>query len=142
MRRAIGRCIVAVSWRASRRSCVLLLSLTLLAAPAVAFAHAELLESDPAAGTDVKQSPERVIARFSDELQPAGSNLTVVDGQGRQVSTGTGGVDLNDPDHTSMIVVLPPGLRPGTYTARWIAVSDRDGHQGHETRGSFTFTVQ
>ena len=139
---SIGRFSTAASRCTSKRPFVVLLLLVLLTAPAIALAHAKLIESDPAPGAVVTQSPERVIARFSDELDRAGSSMSVVDGQGRQVNQDNGGVDLDDPDHASMIAVLPPALSPGTYTARWTAVSDSDGHQGHQARGSFTFKVQ
>lgn len=105
-------------------------------------AHAQYIRSEPSDGSSVVQSPERVTAWFGGELDVSGSSISVFDAQGHQINTVEGSVDLNDPDHASMIVSLPPGLAPGLYTVRWVAVSDTDGHEGHEIRGSFLFTVR
>lgn len=103
--------------------------------------HAEYIKSEPSDGSSLAQAPERVTAWFGGELEVTSSSMSVFDAQGRQINTTKGSVDLNDPDHASMIVSLPPGLAPGLYTVRWVATSNADGHEGHATHGSFLFTV-
>jgi methionine-rich copper-binding protein CopC len=113
--------------------------LLLLALPVIALAHAKLVKSDPPDGAVLQHSPERVTAWFNDELQTSASSMEVIDAQGRPVNTGKAGVDLNDPNHTSMIAILPGALPSGRYTVRWSAAST-DGHEGQH--GTFAFQVQ
>lgn len=95
-----------------------------------------LIKSDPPNGAVLKQSPSKVTAWFSTELDTKLSTLQVFDAQGRQVDLEDGGVDLNDPDHASMIVNLP-ALPDGNYTVRWSATLD----DGDAVEEEFTFTV-
>lgn len=101
------------------------------------FAHeVELLESTPANGDLLAASPPQVVARFSEELISGESSMTVLNAQGVQVDNGDGGVDLNDPDHASMIVTLPP-LPDGVYTVEWHATL----LDGDATDDAFAFTI-
>jgi len=120
------------------RRILIALALAVLLLPAgAAVAHeAELLKSDPSAGAVLEQAPERVTAWFNEELQTGPSTLQVFDAEGRQVDGGDGGVDLNDPDHASMIVSLPP-LPDGVYMVRWHIVLE----DGDATDGAFAFAV-
>ena len=102
-----------------------------------AAAHALLVKSEPEDGAVLERSPERVVAWYSQELDARKSVLRVFDAAGRQVDNGDGGVDLNDPDHTSMLATLPE-LPHGTYLVRWAAVSADDGDA---TQGEFRFSV-
>jgi copper transport protein len=104
----------------------------------VASAHALLVKSDPEGGAVVEQAPGKVVAWFSQELESRLSSMRVFDVQGRQIDNGDGGVDLNDLDHTSLIVTLPLAMPAGTYTVRWSVVSVEDGDA---TEGEFTFSV-
>jgi methionine-rich copper-binding protein CopC len=113
----------------------LLVSVSLLAVTA---AHALLVNSEPESGAMLAQSPRKVIAWYSEELETDLSSLRVFDGEGGQVDNGDGSVDLNDPDHASMIVTMPAALTAGAYTVRWTAVSADDGD---ETDGEFAFKV-
>jgi methionine-rich copper-binding protein CopC len=103
-----------------------------------ATAHALLLKSQPESGATLVQSPLRVIAWFSQELDTGLSTLHVANGDGQQVDNGDGGVDLNDPDHASLVVTLPLGLPDGLYTVQWTATSVEDGDT---TSGQFSFVV-
>ncbi len=120
-----------------RLSVLLLLVAGLLAVPAVSYAHlVELLSSFPENGAIVAASPEVITAVFNEEMQSATSTLELFDAQGVQVDDGSGGVDLNDPDHASMQVSVPP-LTEGAYTVRWhVVLLDDDA-----TSGSFNFFV-
>jgi methionine-rich copper-binding protein CopC len=105
----------------------------------VASAHdVAVTQSDPADGSTVAQSPAQVTAQFSEELDTQGSSMIVVDAAGQQVSDGQGRVDLNDPNHATMIATLPSPLVDGVYTVQWHALLT----DGDASDGSFSFTVQ
>jgi methionine-rich copper-binding protein CopC len=108
-----------------------------LAAVTVAHGPEILLETDPADGTMLQQSPSQVRAWFSVELDTQWSTLHVVDINHHRVDNRDGGVDMNDPDHTTMVVSLPT-LPEGVYIVRWTAVTARDGDL---VGGVFTFGV-
>lgn len=103
---------------------------------AVAAHGAVMLKSVPANGEVLDESPAEVIAWFEEELVSGESRITVFDTQGSQVDNGDGGVDLNDPDHASLIVSLPP-LQDGSYTVQWHVVL----LDGDATDGAFAFAV-
>ena len=104
---------------------------------AVALAHApDVLEREPAAGAVLEQSPPQVVVRFSEELISRESTLLVLAADGSQVDNSDGGLDLNDPDHTTLVASLPP-LPNDVYTVQWhIVLLD-----GDERDGKFCFTV-
>lgn len=101
----------------------------------VASAHAELVSSEPAAGTTVATAPKDIKLVFSEALKES-STVQVLDASGKPVNA-SGKLDLNDLDHKTFIVTLP-ALSPGTYTVNWTSVSDEDGDSAS---GSFKFTV-
>jgi methionine-rich copper-binding protein CopC len=109
----------------------------LLAAVTLVAAHADLIRSEPAANERLAQSPARVTLWFNEELDTAKSAVQIFDVDDAQVDRGDGHVDLNDPDHASMIVTLP-ALPEGVYVVRWRAVTiDDDGL----TEGELDFLV-
>jgi len=88
------------------------------------------ISSSPADGEVLLQSPGQVYLAFPEEVSEDGSTLQVFDAQGKQVDLGKGGVDLNDFNHTGLVVKLPP-LGQGVYLVKWkIALSDGDSSQG------------
>lgn len=103
-----------------------------------ASAHALLTKSVPDDGAILEQAPKQVTASFSEELDSGLSTVRVFNDNGKQVDNGDGGVDLHDPDHTSMLVTLPVSLPEGTFVVRWTAVSAEDGDP---TEGQFFFGV-
>lgn len=116
---------------------ILLLVVGLLMMPALSYAHlVELLSSFPENGAIVAESPGVITAVFNEEMQSATSTLELFGAQGVQVDDGSGGVDLDDPDHASMQVSVPP-LAEGAYTVRWHVVL----LDGDATAGSFNFFV-
>ncbi len=120
-----------------RLSVLLLLVVGLLLVPAVSYAHlVELLSSFPENGAIVAESPEVITAVFNEEMQSDTSTFELFDDQGQQVDSGDGGVNLNDPDHASMQVGVPP-LAEGAYTVRWHVVL----LDGDATDGAFNFFV-
>lgn len=121
----------------SSRNAVLLVFLLLAMSISSATAHSvELIRSEPADGQVLGQSPAQVTAWFNEEMQTGVSTIQVFNADGDQIDNGDGGVDLNDPDHASMIVTLP-SLPDGAYFVRWhIVLLD-----GDPTDGNFTFFV-
>ena len=113
--------------------------ITLLAAfaliPARAAAHANLAESDPAANSVLGSPPERVVIRFTEPLEPALSEIRVLDSLGERVDLGDSALD--PADLTIMSVSLGT-LGNGAYTVAWRNVSTVDGHS---VRGAFLFSV-
>jgi len=105
--------------------------------PTIVEAHSALVRSEPQDGDVLDNSPAKVTAWFSEELDSEYSTMRVFDSQNNQVDQGDGGVDLNDLDHLSMVAGLPP-LVSGTYKVAWTAVSAEDGDP---TQGEFTFSV-
>lgn len=118
-------------------SCVGLAGLMLML-PMAAGAHALLVKSEPSAGEPLDLSPQRLTAWYSQELESRMSSMRVYGPDGSQVDNGDGRVDLNDPDHLSMVVTLPEGLPPGDYSVRWNVVSAEDGDP---TEGEFSILV-
>src|ERR1700744_1738258 len=105
------------------------LLLALLTPPA--FAHAHLQKSMPAANAKVK-SPQHIVLRFSEALEPAFSGALLLDADGRNVSGAPVVVD-------GPLVTLTPGkLAPGVYHVSWHSVS----HDTHRLDGDFSFTVK
>ena len=106
--------------------------LILFAAPAV-LAHAELVAATPGPGDTVEGSPERIVARFSQDLDPSRTQLDVRAASGERVARG------GDPGASKRQFVLAlPELAPGDYEVRWTSFSSEDGELA---RGSYTFTV-
>jgi copper resistance protein C len=106
-----------------------------LALPAgLAWAHADLVASVPAAGAELAEPPAQVRLTFSEKLGP-GSSIKVLDSQFRDVTAGAASVDAAD---ASVLVVALPPLAPGDYTVQYQSVDQEDGHA---LTGSFGFRV-
>lgn len=101
-----------------------------------ALAHAELVSSDPAAGTKLTKAPAKVTLVFSEEIDDQGSSFTVTDA--KKATVGTGKLDLNDLDHKTLIGTLNAGLGDGVYTVAWDVLTSDDKA---EESGTFTFGV-
>ncbi len=114
---------------------LLALLVLLVSPPATVEAHANYVESDPAANSVLEDSPERVTIRFTEPLEPDLSEIQVFDTQGVRVDEGDSAVDLSDPLVMSVSV---RSLADGTYTVAWKNVSTVDGHG---RRGAFVFSV-
>ena len=103
--------------------------------PASVQAHADIVESDPAANSVLPESPEGITIRFTEPLEPSLSEIRVLNSLGHRVDGGDSRVDSNDP-HLMSVSVEP--LENGTYTVAWKNVSTVDGHS---RRGAFVFSV-
>ena len=100
-----------------------------------AFGHANQARSTPSPDSVLEEAPTRVAVWFTEPIEPALSDMRVLDSQGARVDDGESLVD--PPDGTAMSVGLKP-LPDGTYTVAWKNVSTIDGHL---VRGSFLFSV-
>lgn len=107
----------------------------LLGTAVPASAHAALLGSDPAEGSVVRTAPAEVTLRFSEGVLLSDDSLLVYDPSGRPVQRGTAHHASGRPD--SATVALRGGLRTGTYTVAWKAISA----DTHPVSGAWTFSV-
>jgi streptogramin lyase/putative copper export protein/methionine-rich copper-binding protein CopC len=99
-----------------------------------AYAHANLIRSDPPANSVLPSSPHQVTLYFTEQLEPKLSGAAVLDPTGKEVDTG---YSVSSSDATILIVSLPT-LPSGVYTVAWHAISAVDGHH---TSGSFSFGI-
>jgi methionine-rich copper-binding protein CopC len=103
------------------------------AAPAVR-AHAFLDHASPAVGSSVPAAPVAVTLWFTQDLEPAFSNVTVTNEAGQWVDLGNAQIPPGSP--AQLQIALKP-LPPGTYLVSWHVVSV----DTHPTEGTFTFEV-
>ena len=104
-----------------------------LAAPD-ALAHAFLDHAAPAVGSTVRGSPGDVKVWFTQELEPAFSNMQVVDQNGAQVDKKNNAIDASD---KTLLKVSLPSLPPGKYKVVYHVLSV----DTHTTDGTFSFEV-
>jgi hypothetical protein len=106
-----------------------------LLAPALAWAHAEMVKSVPARRAAMTTAPPRVRLSFNERVEAKFSRVSVWDARGAQVDLKDVEVDPEDPKQLS--VGLPP-LEPGAYTVRFRVLSV----DGHVVESQFPFTVR
>ena len=99
-----------------------------------AWSHAFLERASPEVGSTVQGSPEAISLRFSEDLEPAFSTVSVLDQAGNRVDTGN--VRLDPADPKLLRLPLHP-LAPGVYKVGWRVLSV----DTHATQGNFTFQV-
>ena len=116
---------------------LILIGLLFLTSTVVAHGPNVLKSSTPANGDVLSQTPEKIKAWFYTELDTDETIFRVFNTQGKQVDSGDGGVDLNDPDHASLIVSVP-ALPDGVYVVQWSTVILNDGDS---ISGIFRFGV-
>ncbi len=121
--------------RRPRRSvaAVAFATLSILLAPGVASAHAELATMTPKDKSS-GPPPTEIVATFTETLSQSGTSLALVSGGGAVVAQG-GTVDAADAKTLRLTV---PVLTAGAYTVRWTSKSADDGDID---RGTTTFTV-
>jgi copper resistance protein C len=113
-------------------SAIFVLSLALLV-PRLAFAHAHLLSSTPAAGATVHAGSIAIELRFNSRVDGQHSML------GIEIAGGGGeAAIIHDSQHGDSTLNAHADLKPGQYVIRWQALST----DGHITRGEIPFTVQ
>lgn len=123
--------------RATRRfpdriiGALLLVALFLLGA-APAFAHASLLETQPASGAVLSEAPQQIVLTFSEPASALAMHLIDADGERTELASGDAVSSGN-----SIVVSLPGGALRGTYVLSWRAASS----DGHPIAGSVIFSV-
>jgi len=109
-------------------------SVWLLLSSTPALAHARLLETYPADGATLAQSPEQVQLRFSESVEAAFEPIEVYDEGGNRV-------DENDahttPEKPKVLVTDLEELPEGVYSVNWHVTSA----DGHPVSGTFGFAV-
>ncbi len=100
----------------------------------VAFAHAHLSRSAPAADSTASVAPKEIRLWFTRTLEPNLSSLEVTDATGHSVAQGKMRLD---PEDAKQMVLALTALKAGSYKVAWKAVSV----DSHTTNGDFAFTV-
>jgi methionine-rich copper-binding protein CopC len=114
------------------RKLLTLVPLVLIAlAPIAAQAHAFLDHASPLVGSTVPTAPHEVALTFSQNLEPAFSNVQVTDSGGARVDEGKAQISGN-----TMTVGLK-ALAPGSYKVHWHVLSI----DTHASEGTFTFHI-
>ena len=131
----IKRALPKIDFQGTRAILISIAALSLLiltVSAVVVHAHAALAHASPSGGSAMSAAPHEVILTFTERLEAAFSNLTVVDASGTEVSQGKAQVN----DNTMRISLKP--LNAGIYKVNWRAVST----DTHKIEGSFTFGVE
>jgi copper transport protein len=93
--------------------------------PAAVHAHANIVESTPAANQVIAEAPPTARLRFSEPLEASYSRVVLLSVEGGPVSTAPSRVDPND--QYTLLLDLPP-LPEGQYVLQWRTLSSADGH--------------
>lgn len=109
----------------------LLLASTLLLAPKLAFAHAILLQSQPADQTTIPPGERTLVLRYNSRIDHQLSRLTL---QGTNAQM----VLPLDPASPADTLSAKTDLTAGTYLVHWQVLAT----DGHMTRGDVRFTVK
>jgi copper transport protein len=104
----------------------------LLIGTGTAFAHAEVIKSDPPNGGLVATMPSQLSLQFSEGI--ATIQVHVADSAGQRYDAAAASIDTND--HSMAMIPLRTGAN-GTYTVTWSNLSE----DGHTSGGSFFFFV-
>lgn len=115
-----------------RRAALALVSVLWLAATGTVTAHAELLSSDPAAGSTigpVRDTP--IVLTFSEALK-AGSKADII-GPGGRIGTAT----IDRYDDTKLVFTPTAPLAPGKWSIDWTSIAI----DGHILRNKVQFSV-
>jgi copper transport protein len=107
--------------------------LVLAATPA--WAHAELVATDPANGTHLDRAPAQVTLQFSQGVTPVRGGVRLLDARGRQVDTADAKIAAGRPD--DVVLPVPADLKDGYYVVSWRVVS----LDSHPISGALTFSV-
>jgi copper transport protein len=107
-------------------------AVALMATPA--FAHAQLLSTEPVGGGTAGDAPKRVVLHFSEPVEISLGSVQVFDGDANRVTTKPAAHPGGD---ARSVAVGLPALERGGYVVTWRVIS-ADSHPVH---GAFTFRV-
>jgi methionine-rich copper-binding protein CopC len=104
-------------------------------APTLAFAHAKLVSSSPAANAKLATSPKEYWLKFSEDVAPSLTTVEIADAKGVAAVTANGKKDCVK----DACKFAGATLQAGVYTVKYHVVSSDDGHV---VDGKFNFTVK
>jgi copper transport protein len=108
-------------------------AITLLATPALLFAHARLVRSSPAANASLDSAPTSIGLWFSERPEPRFTTIQLLDSAGTAIQLGA----PTSIAQNGLSLSIGRALAPGLYSIVWrTAASD-----GHPTNGRFSFRV-
>ena len=108
-------------------------SVLVVLAVATAMAHLAATKTMPDADAVVAESPQQIQVWFTQNPDPAVSQLAL-EGPAGEVELG----DTTVADEKSLMAMVPRAMAPGSYTVSWRTAGD----DGHVRRGDFAFTVR
>ena len=108
-------------------------SVLVVLAVATAMAHLAATKTMPDADAVVAESPPTIQVWFTQDPDPAVSQLAL-EGPAGEVELG----DTTVADEKSLMAMVPSALTAGKYTVTWRTA----GEDGHVRRGDFVFTVR
>jgi len=100
-----------------------------------AFAHAEILSSEPSANAVLATAPRQVRLWFTEPIAPQFSAVQLINAQGQSINPIKIDTAATQED---MLVIALPELAPGVYNLAWKTFS---GDDGHVTQGQLVFGV-
>jgi copper transport protein len=112
---------------------VLLLACWVVWPSSTADAHSQLVETLPAAGAQLTQSPDEIRLTFNEAVETKVGGIELLDSLSRKLKVSV--IEANR-DRTS-IAVKPPKLDEGVYTVTYRIISE----DGHPVNGSYVFVV-
>ena len=106
-----------------------------VATPAAASAHANLVSTDPVAGSVVDSVGEQIRLEFSEVVDAATASVAITGPDGPLEET----VVQSDPENAAVVLAgLPAEPAAGTYIVQWRVLSI----DGHSATGQFRFAYQ
>jgi methionine-rich copper-binding protein CopC len=110
----------------------ILVVVSTLLVPVTARAHAMLDHASPKVGSSSATAPHEVVLWFTENLEPAFSQIEVRSESGALVSSGKAHLGAGNELHVAL-----KALVPGTYKVSWRVLSV----DTHRTQGDFSFRV-
>lgn len=103
--------------------------------PLSAEAHALLVKAEPARRAALSRAPHQVKLWFNEEIEPAYTQMSVVDANDKPVTDAKFQVPADD---RKLMVLALPDLVPGKYTVRFRVLSV----DGHVVESSYDFVLK
>lgn len=111
-----------------------LTTILLLLPTSKAWAHADLVETNPPNGAHLDTAPRQVVLRFTESVNPVRDGFSLLDSNGSTIATPAARAVSGD---AAVSMPLPASLGDGVYVVNWRVVST-DSHPVH---GAFVFSV-
>ncbi|MBI5377966.1 MAG: CopD family protein [Thaumarchaeota archaeon] len=108
--------------------------LIIISSMPLAYAHPEIISSDPAQSSSVSSGIDQIVIHYSETVEIGFSAIKVFDSNGNQIDN----KDTKYIGNESTLVVTTPPLKDGVYTVTSKVLSKIDGHL---VDGAFVFGV-